>query len=454
MSDPTVPPLGYTPDPLRPHRVVIEFDVRARSAGEAEHMVQEVLIEELAGPPENLHMEGDRVFGEDFGADVASVTSWRPLSDAQRTIRERVVVPSPGWEPFEGTGVPEIVAEMFPPEPAVTDFRLPDGTPDAEGFEDAHEQWRDECLSLAVRAARLPDLMGRLERAERVRDALIDVLDRDALPEEPQKEDYRVMIAPAYEGEYEHMRYSWDHTQWRADFMAAARRREHTLTELVAEGGPRTTFLPAKFLREWVPADLIAIQALRALIERDESGPGAPLLDREHRHQLEAMLFAADPDVHITDPGDPEHAMLYAGPASEAHEWIPPGVYDAVGRDGTGEFRVVVGRVPLGDGVTASAAFPPAEHDSAVVNEIARVLEEDAELYPATTLLERVNAAVLSTGRTGAGPGALGRVVEPPTRLERGVTLGELLAEREAQLNADRDDPEPPTAGPAPRRRL
>ena len=40
MSDINVtPPLGYVPDPLTPHRVVIEFDVLARSQAEADYIV-------------------------------------------------------------------------------------------------------------------------------------------------------------------------------------------------------------------------------------------------------------------------------------------------------------------------------------------------------------------------------------------------------------------------------
>ena len=454
MPETSIPPLGYTPDPLRPHRVVIEFDVLARSQSEADHMVQEVLIEELAGPPEDLRTQGDRVFGENFGPDVPSITSWVPLTDAQRTIREQVVVPSPGWESFEGTGIPEIVAEVFPPEPVTTDFRLADGTPDAEAFEDAHEQWRDACLSLAVQASRLPDLLERLDRAERVRDGLLDLLGREQLPVEPRKEDYLVTVSPAYEGEYESMRYSWDHTQWRADFTDAARRREHALAGLVAEGGPRTMFLPAKFHREWVPADLIALQTLREVVEWEKSGPGVPILGRKMREQLEAMLFAADPDVRVIDPDDPAGSVLYEGPASEAHEWIPAGVYDATGSVGAGEFRLVVGRVPVGDGVTASAAFPPAEHDSGVLNEIARILEQDTEVHSAETIIQRVNAAVESTGRAGAPHTDPSSSPELLTRLERGVLLSELLAEREEQLCSDRDDPEPPATGPTPGRAL
>lgn len=444
MSDTTIPPLGYSPEPPRPHRVVVEFDVLAHTQAEAQHMVDEVLIEDLAGPPDQLRTDGDRVFGEDFGDDVPHIRSWIPTPGVSPTAR---VMPSPGWETFEESGIPEIVAEMFPPEPSTGDFRLPDGSPDRERFEDAHERWRDECLSLAVQASRLPDTLERLERAERVRDGLADLLEREHLPVEPVKEDYLVTVSPSFEGEFEDLRFRSDHAQWRSEFTATAFRREHALQGLLAEGGPRTMFLPERFHREWVPSDLIALQALRVLVEREKAGEGRPLLDRREREELEAMLFAADPDVSVPDPDDPVGVPIYEGPASEAHAWIVPGVYDATGLDGEGQFRLVVGRAPVGDGATASAAFPPVEHDSAVVNEIARILEQDTEQHNPTVVLDRINTAVLATGRTGAAPGDIRPPEQALTRLERGALLSELLAEREHHLNTDPDSPEPPSPG-------
>lgn len=446
MSDITIPPLGYSPETPRPHRVVVAFDVLARTQAEAQHMVNEVLIEELAGPPDQLRTDGDRVFGEEFGDDIPHIRSWERAADASHSPPARVV-PSPGWEPFDGSGIPEIVAEMFPPEPAAGDFRFPDSTPDREGFEDAHERWRDECLSLAVQASRLPEMLERVERAERVRDGLVDLLEREQLPVQPAKEDYLVTVAPSFEGEYEDTRFRSDHAQWRSDFTSTALRREHALQGLLAEGGPRTIFLPERFHREWVPSDLIALQTLRVLVEREKAGVGVPLLDRREREELSAMLFAADPDVSVPDPDDPVGIPIYEGPASEAHAWIVPGVYDATGIDGEGQFRLVVGRAPVDDGVTASAAFPPAEHDSAVVNGIARILEQDTEQHNPVTVLERINTAVIATGRTGAAPGDIRGPEQALTRLERGALLSELLAEREQHLDTDPESPEPPSPG-------
>ena len=159
------------------------------------------------------------------------------------------------------------------------------------------------------------------------------------------------------------------------------------------------------------------------------------------------MLFAADSDVSVPDPDDPVGVPIYEGPASDAHAWIVPGVYDATGIDGEGQFRLVVGRVPVGEGVTASAAFPAVEHDSAVVNEIARILEQDTEQHNPPEVLDRINAAVLATGRAGAAPGDVRPPEQALTRLERGALLSELLAEREQHLSTDPDRPEPPSPG-------
>jgi len=125
-----------------------------------------------------------------------------PSTEPERPGEHPEHVPDAGWEAFEGSGVPESVARMFPPEPRQDAFALPDGGPDIDGFEDAHEQWRETCLHLAYAAARLPELLERLEdlehahqqrtqvvEVERVRDAVIDLLERDLLPVEPVKDD-------------------------------------------------------------------------------------------------------------------------------------------------------------------------------------------------------------------------------------------------------------------------
>lgn len=448
MSDPTLPP-SSGPAPLRSHRVTIEFEVLARSQGEAEHLIGEV----LPSPPQHLSTDVDRAVGD----EAVHVLSWA-LSGYAPTSS----VPSPEWAPFEDSGIPEIVAGMFPPLPAEADYLRADGLLDENDFEYAMQEWRDECLELAIQASHLPNLLERLEQfeavqnrqnraedAERVRDGLIDVLARDLLPVEPRKEDYLVTIAPSFDGEIEDMRFAWDYSQWRSDFTAAALRRDRQLRGLLAEGGPRTSYLPEQFHRQWVPADLVALHTLRSITAAEHRALGFPF-EREQAEVLEKLLTAADPEVRVIDPDDPAGVELYAGPASEAHDWLPPGIYDAIGAEGTGEFRLVVGRMPGSEDVTASAVFPSAEHDSRVLGEIARILEYELEGRDPMTALARINQAVTSTGRAGALLNELTGVSEPPTHLEGGVILSDLLAEREQHLEVSNDGPKPdPTqAGP------
>lgn len=391
---------------MKTHRVPALAVVEADSAQEARRLVQSLLGEATDSPGGGEHQPRLR--------------DWR--IDAE--------LPMPAaWEPFEGSGIAEIVAEMFPPEPRPAQYLLPGGEPDVDAFEDAADQWRERCLSLAVNAARLPELLDRLERAERVRDALLDVMARYPIPPEPVPEASPAPFADRYDA----AGFAAGHDRWQQLVSEMVTARERALSTVLAEDGKRTAYLPAQFHREWVPRDLIALSALRALLDADPAVTGR-LLDRHTRQHLEAMLFAGDPEVRIPDPDDPD-SELYEGPASEAHRWIPPGVYPASGTSGQGQFRVVVGRTTVGAEGTASAAFPPAEHDSAVLDRIAQALEGAPENADPDAVLARIDTLVESTGRFGQGS---------ETLLERGALLNQLLAEREQRLHPDRDRPSTP----------
>lgn len=442
MSDSRIPLPPDSGAPLRSHRVTVDFDVHASSQEYADWLVRVMLIASLGKPRTEAEPP-------DYGR-VPGVLSWAP-ADRVQAQPEHGSALSPEWAPFEGSGIPEIVARMFPPLPAETDHQLPDGELDVEGFEDAMQQWRDDCLELAVQASHLPELLEHVEQleaaqtrearvadAERVRDGLIDLLERDPLPAEPRKEDYLVTVAPSYEGEYDDMRFRWDHSQWRTDFVAAANRREQTLNALLAEGGQRTNYLPEQFQHDWIPADLVALHTLRALVDSAQLGTGEEI-GREEIALVERLLEASDLEVRVLDPDDPTGVELYEGPGSEAHDWLPPGIYDATGQAGVGEYRVVVGRMPGGE--TTSAAFPPVEHDSATLNAISRVLERDTRGTELVELLAHINALVVGTGRTGVDPADITPAQVPLTRLEQGVMLSDLLAERAQHLNPQEESP-------------
>ena len=356
------------------HGVHVVFTVDAATDDEARQAVHAQLREAQDAAP-----------GDNTGPQVRS---W---------LVDEALVPEVWWR-FADTPIPEIIGGMFPPEPEREAFRNSDGELDFDAYDDVADRWRDRCLSLAVDAARLPQLLERLRRAEHVRDGLLDVLERHPLPDGPA---------------------GWE------EFQDAAIARDLALHALMAHGGERTAYLPVEFYQEWVPADLLAVTTLRKLLSES---PADRLLAHEERQQLRSMLSAADPEVRIPDPDDPSGPELYEGPASEAVWWIPPGVYPATGTDGQGEFRVVVGPSRVGDVTMASAAFPPAEQDSMVLNQIAGVLEDAGERGNIGQVLARIDGLVAGTGRvTGGGE----------TLIERGALLSELLADRERQVRPD-----------------
>lgn len=427
-------PLGYTPAPLEQHSVSITFDVLARSTEEAAFIVRDTLVEDLVAPGREVVTDGERVFAEDVGQDVPSIRSWAPATPAGPAS-----VPA-GWEDLEDSGIAQTVASMFPPTPRAEDFRRPDGTVDQDAFDDADIDWRQECLELATQAARLPELLERLQRAEHARGAAVDLLEQEALPREPDRKDYLVTVAPSYEGEYESARYAWDHTQWQADFNAAATRREAALRDILAGDCAPESERDLGAGRERVPGDLLAVHALRTLVDPVHTDtPVGALLEERERQQLAMILEAGDAEVSVPDPEDPTAVPIYEGPPSEAHRWLIEGVYRATDLIGEGEFRLVVGRAPVGGEDLASAAFTPADHDGTALNAISATLEHMPTASAAPQTLHTVDAIVTATGRPGT---SIELPHGAPTMLERGARLGDLLARRERSV-----EPDTPTQG-------
>lgn len=322
----------------------------------------------------------------------------------------------------------EALAAMFPPEPE--DFVCGND----EAFETAHREWVETCTTLAAQAGRLPELLERLKRAEQGRDAILDVLDRYRLPAEPRREDYVPSAEDIAAGgePVAWESYAQDHARWRDLVAEAVTARELALWEVAHDAGPRTAYLPPQFQHEWVPRDLIAVTTLQALLAADPEVVG-PILIEEHREHLMALLEAADVEVRIPDPDDPDGPEVYEGPASQAHRWIDPGIYPATGLDGEGQFRVVVSPTSSGSESGASAAFPPAEHDSRILDQIGHLLEHAPEQPDSGQLMADISTLVVSTGRIG---------LDPDQMTGPGGPVGDVLGDRAHEMGDD-DPPQP-----------
>lgn len=321
------------------------------------------------------------------------------------------------------------------------------------------------CLNLADAASSLPDLLAAGVAHTAFREHVDELLDR-ALPVEPQRDDYLVTVNPQYEGEFEDQRYRWDHQQWNADFIGDARTLLAELSQEISTGPTRRSpEPPTQSGRQRVPADLLTVEMLRTIADPNQYAhqlhhPYSP----EQLADLQSTLQAVDPQITVPHPEDPEGPPVYEGSASNAHAWLVPGVYAATGTDG-GAFRLVVGPAPAMSGGTAPAAFPTEQHDTHTLDRVAAVLENYRSEQTPADALQAVSDALTSTGRSGVRESQLqphrtpsrehGAIdVDGTRRLEDGLLLSELLAQREMDLNAkdDRASGHQPDHGPEPHR--
>lgn len=342
---------------------------------------------------------------------------------------------------YEDTPVMELLAEAFPEAPNPEDYRTAGGELDENAWGIAFDNFTGEALDLAIKVARLDDLTERLDRAEALRDDLADVLERDRLPEEPHKDDYLVTVAPNYRGEIDAEPYDEDRSYWESAFHAAALARERQLLQLLADGGGRSPVLPPRFQNEWVPRDLMSLQALRDLVnQEDSSEPPTRLLSREVRTHLRAMLHTADLQVRVRQADGTD---LYIGRASHAAAVLPAGVYDATTMYGDEPARLVVG--PAGrHNALYSGAFLREQYNESVVTEIALA----ARAVPDRDLRDRLAGILATVGHVAD------RIVVPTTPSEHAMLLGELLRQRRERLESDTgpaaDAEKPPTRSAGP----
>lgn len=185
----------------RHHQVSVSFNVEAPTLAEARTVVDELMTS----------------LTEDGSARHAASSGTRPALRGW-DFTTPILVETFGQ--FEGTGVLDLMADMFEPEPAMEDFRLAGGGIDEDAFEDVHADWREQCLDRAIAAAQLPQLLGRLDSAEHTVEAITEVLEHYRKPAEPQRDHYEDWYA-----------FHEAHHEWRDEYLTVSQRCDEALTQ-------------------------------------------------------------------------------------------------------------------------------------------------------------------------------------------------------------------------------
>jgi hypothetical protein len=192
----------------------------------------------------------------------------------------------------------------------------------------------------------------------------------------------------------------------------------------------------------WVPRDLVAVAMLRAEVARERSlAPEHRFFDTVELDRVGGMLDRLDPEITAGSP-DGQTGQFW-GPASNAHQYLPAGMYDAV-EVATGDpVRLVVGAVAGRVSGQGSAAFPLRPGAEQSLDEIAVVLSA-SEAAPAVEALDRVRTLVAETGRAVTAAEAPGVDIGQETLARLAATLG-MRASRLARPEVpDREAPAVP----------
>lgn len=225
----------------RRYRIPVVFEVA--SSGEREQAAR-VLHALLTSWGDGIH---EVPILDEHGAPTVPIQSWwfpePALKHVDGNTREAEHLRSPNAfiDEYEDTPVIELLAEAFPEAPNPENYHTANGERDEDAWGVAFDNFTGEALDLAIKVTRIDEIVGRLERAETLRDSLADMLERTPLPEEPQRQDYLVTVAPRYSGEIDGSRYDWDYAGWQGDFNAAALIREQELRRLLTGAGGRST---------------------------------------------------------------------------------------------------------------------------------------------------------------------------------------------------------------------
>jgi hypothetical protein len=306
------------------------------------------------------------------------------------------------WGALEGSGIPEMLAGSFPPEPDRADWPELDGSTGGRMWQAALEDWMEDCLAQAAAAAGVASLLERLDALEAFRGGVAAALAGGRLPPEPRPADYAA-ARPAYEGEFDDIAYRWDHSGWRAEFEGAARRLEDRLTGLLgaADGpAPRLGGRPER----WDRVDPAGLDALRDLAVLGGGGR-APGTGRDCLEGLIAPFGGRR--VSVEGP----QGRAWRGRAGQAWRGLPPGVHDAVGEDGR-RLRLVVAAAGRDGKGWAAAVDPASREDRQILGRVARFRAEairDRRATAPTPAAGGPRPAAPLAGLPGGGDGWFGQ---------------------------------------------
>lgn len=194
---------------------------------------------------------------------------------------------------------------------------------------------------------------------------------------------------------------------------------------------------------QWVPRDLVAVAMLRAEVARERALPNEHrFFDHAELERVGRMLGRLDPEISAGS----EHAPTgqFWGPASTAHRYLPPGVYDAVEVSTGDPFRLVVGPVAGQVAGEASAAFPWRAGAEQTLDEVAVILAAAEPSWVPGDPLERVRELIADTGRAVDALDAPAADL-PPAVLAR---LDSTLGTRATRLGATTVPERESSAGP------
>jgi len=281
------------------------------------------------------------------------------------------------WEVLNDGGIPDKLIAAIDPAPLASDYVRHQGVFDSDLFQEDLDEWMQQVLDITNGIANVLESQERLEQLESMRFTLARHVRAHPLPQEPNRVDYYPDGPKAHQGQSPDAAWLWDHTQWEKSFQAAALDTERVLAKMIYVTSPDN-------LRVGGPSDPmvgVAAQRVDALFDLVKPGPdGGPSLAETglgaaERMRLEFMLRCGTVSTRVANP-DATGTPRFDGLAVDAHRMLAPGLYRATLPDGSGDYRLIVGRSPVNGRTGVSAAYPLDEATATLLADTAKLRDQ------------------------------------------------------------------------------